>query len=120
MALEEDLENLREAALRRIPLDRTPSGAETFEVTATVLVSHEEPIEESMRESLAKHLAARASKAIEDKQAEGRTPLGITSSRLEYSPRPRVGTALTAAAYHLVLGVAAAGGTPRHSQSDGR
>jgi len=116
MALEEDLEKLQDSALRRIPLDRTRSVAETFEVTATVLVSHEEPIDEPMRESLAKHLAARASKAIEDKKAEGRTPLGITSSRLEYVRRPRRATALTAGAYHLVLGVAAADGTPRRSQ----
>ena len=89
MALETELERLREATLRHmeLPVEQSRSGAsETFEVVATALGprDEEELGEEPTRESLANHLAQRARIEIETKAA-GRDVVGITESKCDYS-----------------------------------
>jgi hypothetical protein len=85
MALEEDLEKLRDATLRRLSLQPIETVGYTFEVVATILGPRDEPLEEPMRESLASHLAARIERAIREKNPEGHTPVGIASSKVDHS-----------------------------------
>src|SRR5215208_2677294 len=105
MAREADLDELAKATLHRIQLEPIEFVGETFEVVVTVLVSQDEPIEEPVRESLAGQLASRANAAIDRRKAEGRSPLGIASARLQYIAEPDFGTALTSGGYRLVLGL---------------
>jgi hypothetical protein len=83
--MEEELEELREATLRRLSLQPTGTVEYTFEVVATVPGPKDEPVEGPMRESLASHLAARVEKAIKEKKPDGHIPMGIASSRVDYS-----------------------------------
>jgi hypothetical protein len=63
-SMEEELEELREATLRRLSLQPTGTAGYTFEVVATVPGPKDEPLEGPMRESLASHLAVRVEKAL--------------------------------------------------------
>jgi hypothetical protein len=83
--MEEELEELREATLRRLSLQRTGTAGYTFEVVASVPGPKDEPLEGPMRESPASHLAVRVEKALKEKTPEGHTPLGSASSRVDYS-----------------------------------
>jgi hypothetical protein len=89
MALEEELERLREATLRRLglPVEYVGKGTlDTFKVVATSLgpLDEEELAEEPMRESIANQLAHRARIDI-DAKAAGRDVVGIADSRCDYS-----------------------------------
>ena len=84
MALEEQLEQLREATLRRLPLEPSATD-ESFEAVATVLGPREEPLDGPMLESLASHLAVRLTKEIQEKTPEGRSLAGIARSKVDYS-----------------------------------
>jgi hypothetical protein len=66
--MEQELEELREATLRRLSLQPTGTVEYTFEVVVTVPGPKDEPLEGPMRESLASHLAARVEKAIKEKK----------------------------------------------------
>jgi hypothetical protein len=71
--------------LSQLSLQRIESGEWSFEVVATVLGPRDEPLEEPAWRSLAAILAGRVNRAIEEKTPEDRRPIGIASSKVDYS-----------------------------------
>ena len=87
MTLDEEVEKLQDATLDRIRLERMGAMDETSDLVAAIPATDDPrkgPLDESIRNSLAAHLAAEANRVIEERKAEGHASVGLAGSRLEY------------------------------------
>jgi hypothetical protein len=87
MTLDEELHKLHEATLDRLQLVRRGHMEGASDLVAAIPATDDPrkgPLDESIRNSLATHLVAEANRVIEEKKAEGRAPVGLAGSKLEY------------------------------------